>query len=77
MLSKALTKYFQSQKGNMVDVYGLDAPKDYECANFYQVNLLKDKIDYDKIVGYNVIFYAICTMKLFFVHKKSSKKLLF
>lgn len=58
MLSKAFTKYFQSQKGNMVDVYGLDAPKDYECANFYQVNLLKDKIDYDKIVGYDVIFYA-------------------
>lgn len=58
MLSKALTKYFQSQKGNMVDVYGLDAPKDYECANFYQVNLLKDKIDYNKIVGYDVIFYA-------------------
>ena len=58
MLSKALTKYFQSQTGNMVDVYGLDAPRDYDCANFYQVNLLKDKIDYDKIVGYNVIFYA-------------------
>lgn len=58
MLSKALTKYFQSQTGNMVDVYGLDAPRDYECANFYQVNLLKDKIDYDKIVGYDVIFYA-------------------
>ena len=58
MLSKALTKYFQSQTGNMVDVYGLDAPKDYECANFYQVNLLKDKIDYDKIVCYDVVFYA-------------------
>ena len=58
MLSKALTKYFQSQTGNMVDVYGLDAPRDYECANFYQVNLLKDKIDYDKIVCYDVIFYA-------------------
>lgn len=43
MLSKALTKYFQSQTGNMVDVYGLDAPRDYECANFYQVNLLKDE----------------------------------
>ena len=58
MLSKALTKYFQSQIGNMVDVYGLDAPRDDECANFYQVNLLKDKIDCDKIVGYDVIFYA-------------------
>ena len=58
MLSKALTKYFQSPTGNMVDVYGLDAPRDYVCAHFYQVNLLNDKIDYDKIVGYDVIFYA-------------------
>ena len=58
MLSMALTKYFYAQSDTIVDVYGLDAPKGYECTNFYQINLLKDKLDYDKLVKTDVIVYA-------------------
>lgn len=58
MLSMALTKYFYAQPDAIVDVYGLDAPKGYECSNFYQTNLLKDKLDYDKLVKTDVIVYA-------------------
>lgn len=58
MLSMALTKYFYAQPDAIVDVYGLDAPKGYECTNFYQTNLLKDKLDYDKLVKTDVIVYA-------------------
>lgn len=58
MLSVALTKYYNAKKGVTVDVYGLDVPKGYECDNFYQVNLLKDKLDYDKLVASDVIVYA-------------------
>ena len=41
-----------------VDVYGLDAPQSYQCDNFYQVNLIKDKIDYDILLKSDVIIYA-------------------
>lgn len=58
MLSMALTKYFYAQPDTIVNVYGLDAPKGYECTNFYQINLLKDKLDYDKLVKADVIVYA-------------------
>ena len=58
MLSMALTKYFYSKPDTVVDVYGLDAPKGYECANFYQANLLKDKLNYDRLVEADVIVYA-------------------
>lgn len=58
MLSKALTKYYHSNPGNVVDVYGLDVPKDYECDNFYQVNLLTGKIDYENLKKSDVVFYA-------------------
>lgn len=58
MLSMALTKYFYAQPDTIVDVYGLDAPNGYECTNFYQINLLKDKLDYDKLVKADVIVYA-------------------
>lgn len=58
MLSMALTKYFYAQPDTIVDVYGLDAPKGYEYTNFYQINLLKNKLDYDKLVKADVIVYA-------------------
>lgn len=58
MLSVALTKFFFAKEGVSVDVYGLDAPKGYECDNFYQVNLLKDKLDYDNLCAADVIIYA-------------------
>ena len=58
MLSVALAKYYNAKKGVTVDVYGLDTPKDYKCNNYYQVNLLKDKLDYDKLVASDVIVYA-------------------
>lgn len=58
MLSVALTKYYMVKEGVTVDVYGLDAPKGYECDNFYQVNLLKDKLDYEKLCTADAIIYA-------------------
>lgn len=58
MLSVALTKYFYGKDGVTVDVYGLDEPKGYTCDNFYQVNLLKDKLDYDNLINSDVIVYA-------------------
>lgn len=58
MLSVALTKYYIAKEGVQVDVYGLDAPKGYECDNFYQVNLLKDKLDYDNLMTADAIIYA-------------------
>ena len=58
MLSMALTKYFYAQPDIVVDVYGLDAPKGYECTNFYQANLLKDKLDYENLIQSDVIIYA-------------------
>lgn len=36
MLSVALTKAFMGD-GHQVDVYGLDAPKNYECTSFFHV----------------------------------------
>lgn len=58
MLSKALTKYYHSNSENVVDVYGLDEPKGYECDNFYLVNLLNGKIDYEVLAKTDVVFYA-------------------
>lgn len=58
MLSVALTKYFFTKEGVSVDVYGIDAPKGYACNNFFQINLLKEKIDYERLVASDVIFYA-------------------
>lgn len=58
MLSVALTKYYLAKEGVSVDVYGLNAPKDYECNKFCQVNLLRDKLDYDKLCTSDVIIYA-------------------
>lgn len=57
MLSVALTKYYMA-KGLTVDVYGLDAPKGYGCDNFYKVNLLKDRLDYENLCTSDVIIYA-------------------
>lgn len=58
MLSVAFTKYFTAKEDVTVDVYGLDAPKGYQCDNFYQVNLLKDKLDYEKLCAADVLIYA-------------------
>lgn len=58
MLSVALTKYFYAKEGVTVDVYGLDEPKGYTCDNFYQVDLIKDKLDYDNLISSDVIVYA-------------------
>lgn len=58
MLSMALTKYFYKRPDTVVDVYGLNTPKGYECTNFYQINLLKDKIDYEQLMQSDVIIYA-------------------
>lgn len=57
MLSVALTKAFMSD-GHAVDVYGLDAPKDYEYSNYYPCNLLKEKLDYTTLMQADMIVYA-------------------
>lgn len=58
MLSAALTKYYFNKENVSVDVYGLDVPKGYECDNFHQVNLLRDKLNYNRLVMSDVIIYA-------------------
>lgn len=58
MLSVALTKFFYAKEGVTVDVYGLEAPKGYKCNFFCQVNLLKDKLDYEKLAASDVVVYA-------------------
>jgi len=58
MLSVAFTKYFHAKEGFSVDVYGLDVPNGYDCDRFYQVNLLKDKLNYDNLCASDVIIYA-------------------
>lgn len=57
MLSIALTKAFMAD-GHTVEVYGLDAPKGYECNNFYPCNLLKDTLDYETLLQADMIVYA-------------------
>ncbi len=57
MLSVALTKSFM-QDGHFVDVFGLDAPQGYNCANFYPCNLLKDQLDYETLMQSEMIVYA-------------------
>ena len=66
----------------------LQAPENFfgiVCGNVFtskSIQLFRDVSQYFFVFStyipvYNVIFYAICIMKLFFVQKKSSKKLLF
>lgn len=58
MLSMALTKYYMAKADTIVDVYGLDAPNGYECDNFYKVDLVKDKLDCERLCAEDVIIYA-------------------
>lgn len=58
MLSVAFTKYFYKRQDTTVAVYGLDAPKDYSCDEFYATNLLKQELDYAAIAQSDVIIYA-------------------
>ncbi len=58
MLSVALTKFFYGRHDSTIAVYGLDAPKGYSCDEFYAINLLKQKLDYEAIARNDVIIYA-------------------
>ena len=58
MLSVALTKYFYGRTDTTVVVYGLDVPQGYECDDFYEINLLKQNLDYNEITKSDVIIYA-------------------
>ena len=58
MLSVALTKYFYGRPETEVVVYGLDEPQDYACDDFHKVNLLKQKLDYETMIQFDVIIYA-------------------
>lgn len=58
MLSVALTKYFYGRPETKVSVYGLDAPQGYDCDEFHETNLLKQKLDYEAMKVYDVIVYA-------------------
>ena len=57
MLSVCLTKELFAQ-GHSVHVYGLDAPVDYPCSSFTDLNLLKNDMDYDSILDSDLIVYA-------------------
>lgn len=57
MLSVALTKAFMGD-GHQVDVYGLDAPKNYESTSFFPCNLLKDELNYDLLMQSDMVIYA-------------------
>lgn len=58
MLSVALTKYYEAKEDVKVDVYGIDSPNGYDCDNFYQVNLIKDKLNYENLCNADAIIYA-------------------
>ena len=58
MLSVALTKYFYGQSNIEVETFGLDEPKGYTCNCFHQINLLKDKLDYENLISFDVVIYA-------------------
>ena len=58
MLSVALTKFFSANSNNIVNVFGLEAPRGYKYSSFFQVNLLNEKIDYEQLISSDVIFYA-------------------
>lgn len=58
MLSVALTKYFYGRPETNVTVYGLDAPRGYNCDEFQEINLLMQKLDYENMKAYDVIIYA-------------------
>lgn len=58
MLSVALTKFFYGRSNTKVTAYGLDAPQGYDCDEFHETNLLKQKLDYEEISKSDVIIYA-------------------
>lgn len=58
MLSVALTKFFYGHPETKVVVYGLDEPQGYDCDEFHETNLLKQKLDYESLKAYDVIIYA-------------------
>lgn len=58
MLSVALTKYYYGRPETKVSVFGLDAPQGYNCDEFHETNLLKQKLDYEAMKTYDVIIYA-------------------
>ena len=58
MLSVAFTKYYYNIQNTTVDVYGLSSPQGYDCHNFYEINLIKDRLDYENLVLSDVIIYA-------------------
>lgn len=58
MLSVAFAKYYTSINNVWVSVYGLEAPLNYNYDKFYQVNLLKDQLDFSNLIDSNIIIYA-------------------
>lgn len=58
MLSVALTKYFYGRPDTKVVVYGLEAPRGYECDEFHETNLIKQRLDYTQLLDSDVVIYA-------------------
>lgn len=58
MLSVALAKYYYGRPNTKVVVYGLDAPQGYECDEFHETNLIKQRLDYTRFLDSDVIIYA-------------------
>lgn len=56
-LSKAIAKYCNGKKYEL-DLYGLDEPQGHQFDNFYKVNLIKEDLNYDKILSSDIIIIA-------------------
>jgi nucleoside-diphosphate-sugar epimerase len=59
MLSSYLSTYFHKKdSGNIINLLGIEEPKDYFFSYFKQIDLLKDEIDYTLLRQADLIIYA-------------------
>lgn len=58
MLSTYLSIYFIQRDNVILNLYGIEEPKDYRYNSFVYVNLLEDEIDYNILVKSDIIIYA-------------------
>lgn len=56
-LSTAIAQGFLA-KDWIVDMFGLTTPSRHKCHAFYEINLVSEKLDYTKLLDYNLIIYA-------------------
>ena len=57
-LSNTIAKYC-NKRGDHLDMYGLEEPKSHEFDNFYNVDLIKNQLDYSSLITSDIIVYCI------------------